>query len=61
MKDNVLVAGIGNIFFRDDGFGPAVTAALAAEAARRPLPDRVRVIDYGIRGLHLSYDLLGGV
>jgi hydrogenase maturation protease len=50
----VLVAGIGNVFRSDDGFG--------CEVARRlgglPWPDGVRVVDYGIRGLHLAYDLL---
>ncbi len=61
MTGGVLVAGIGNIFFRDDGFGPAVATALLAGAAERPLPDGVRVVDYGIRGMHLSFDLLGGV
>lgn len=53
----VLVAGIGNIFLGDDGFGPEVVRRLADE----PLPAGVRVVDYGIRGLHLAYDLLGGV
>ena len=53
----VLVAGVGNIFRRDDGFGPAVVGAMAARA----LPDRARVVDYGIRGMHLAYDLLEDV
>lgn len=53
----VLVAGVGNIFLGDDGFGCEVARRLAA----RPLPDDVRVIDYGIGGIHLAYDLLGGV
>jgi hydrogenase maturation protease len=59
MTTSVLVAGVGNIFFRDDGFGPAVAAALLSSA--EPLPDGVRVVDYGIRGLHLTYDLLDHV
>jgi hydrogenase maturation protease len=50
----VLVAGIGNVFRSDDGFGPEVARRLS----RRPWPDGVRVVDYGIRGLHLAYDLL---
>jgi hydrogenase maturation protease len=50
----VLVAGIGNVFRSDDGFGPEVAGRLAGS----PLPDGVRVVDYGIRGLHLAYDLL---
>jgi hydrogenase maturation protease len=47
------VAGIGNIFFSDDGFGPEVVRRLVPE----PDPG-VRVVDYGIRGMHLAYDLL---
>jgi hydrogenase maturation protease len=50
----VLVAGVGNIFRGDDGFGPAVTSWLA----REPLPPGVRVRDFGVGGLHLAYDLL---
>jgi hydrogenase maturation protease len=50
----LLVAGIGNVFRTDDGFGCEVVRRLAAEAR----PDGVRVTDYGIRGLHLAYDLL---
>jgi hydrogenase maturation protease len=53
----VLVAGVGNIFLRDDGFGSEVARRLAS----RPLPDGVRVVDYGIGGIHLAYDLLTGV
>jgi hydrogenase maturation protease len=53
---NVLVAGIGNLFLGDDGFGPEVVRRLAGE----PAPAGVRVVDYGIRGLHLAYDLLDG-
>jgi hydrogenase maturation protease len=51
----VLVAGIGNMFFGDDGFGPEVARALAADH----LPG-VKVEDYGIRGLHLAYELTSG-
>ncbi|MFQ6330886.1 hydrogenase maturation protease [Nocardia sp. CWNU-33] len=48
-----MVAGIGNIFFGDDGFGPEVVRRLP------PHPESaVRVVDYGIRGMHLAYDLL---
>jgi len=52
----VLVAGIGNIFLRDDGFGTEVARALATE----DLPDWVRLADYGISGMHLAYDLASG-
>jgi hydrogenase maturation protease len=54
---SVLVAGVGNIFLGDDGFGVEVAARLV----RRPLPEHVRVVDFGIRGLHLAYELLDGV
>jgi hydrogenase maturation protease len=56
MSGTVLVAGIGNIFLSDDGFGSEVARRLAT----RPLPDDVKVVDYGIRGMHLAYDLLDG-
>jgi hydrogenase maturation protease len=52
----VLVAGAGNIFLGDDGFGVEVAARLA----REPLPDGVEVEDFGIRGVHLAYTLLDG-
>lgn len=54
----VLVAGVGNIFLGDDGFGPEVVRQLAAQPdLHRPW---VRIVDYGIRGIHLAYDLLDG-
>jgi hydrogenase maturation protease len=56
VSDRVLVAGIGNVFLTDDGFGSEVARRLAAA----PMPDAVRVVDYGIRGMHLAYDLLDG-
>jgi hydrogenase maturation protease len=59
MSADVLVAGVGNIFLGDDGFGPEVVRHLGAPE-QPPLPEPVRLVDYGIRGLHLSYDLLEG-
>jgi len=56
VKGTVLVAGIGNIFLTDDGFGPEVARRLAEQT----LPAGVQVVDYGIRGMHLAYDLLDG-
>jgi len=52
----VLVAGIGNVFLGDDGFG----VALAGRVARRDLPAGVEVVDFGIRGMDLAYALLDG-
>ncbi|TCK22327.1 hydrogenase maturation protease [Pseudonocardia endophytica] len=53
----VLVAGIGNVFLGDDGFGVEVAQRLLA---RGGLPDGVEVADVGIRGVHLAYQLLDG-
>jgi len=50
----VLVAGAGNVFRGDDGFGVEVVRRLAGT----PLPPGVSVQDYGIRALHLTYALL---
>ncbi len=50
----ILVAGIGNIFFGDDAFGCEV----ANQLARRPLPDGVRVTDFGIRSYDLAYAIM---
>jgi hydrogenase maturation protease len=49
-----LIAGIGNIFLGDDGFGVEVLQRLG----RRPLPAGIAAKDYGIGGIHLAYDLL---
>jgi hydrogenase maturation protease len=56
MTGRVLIAGVGNIFLGDDGFGVEVARRLAAA----DLPDWAHVVDYGIRGLHLAYDLANG-
>jgi hydrogenase maturation protease len=50
---SILVAGIGNVFMGDDGFGVAVAERLA----RRRLPEGVRVEDFGIRGIDLVHAL----
>lgn len=54
MQAPILVAGVGNIFLGDDGFGVEVVKRLGAEA----LPEWVRVADFGIRSIHLAYELL---
>ena len=52
----ILVAGIGNIFFGDDAFGCEV----ASQLRRKPLPEGVRVIDFGIRSYDLAYAIMDG-
>ena len=55
MPSRILVAGIGNIFLGDDGFGSEVVRLLYATDGAEP---DLRVTDYGIGGMHLAYDLL---
>lgn len=52
----ILIAGIGNIFFGDDGFGVEVVQQLA----RRPWPEEVQLMDAGIRSYDLAYALSSG-
>ena len=54
VRDEVLVACIGNIFLGDDGFGCEV----ARELKKMNVGPSIKVIDYGIRGLDLAYSLL---
>jgi hydrogenase maturation protease len=49
----ILVAGIGNVFLGDDGFGPAVVQHIA----QRGKPEEIDVMDFGIRGMDLAYAL----
>ena len=50
------MAGIGNVFLGDDGFGVALAGRLATGA----LPAGVDVVDFGIRGMDLAYALGDG-
>lgn len=49
----VLIAGVGNMFFGDDGFGVEVARRLVEDP-----PPGARVADFGIRSIHLVYELL---
>ncbi len=55
-SQRVLIAGIGNIFLGDDGFGCEVLRRLV----ERTWPESVRVVDFGIRGFDLAYALMDG-
>jgi hydrogenase maturation protease len=50
------VAGLGNIFLGDDAFGVEVLKRLS----KMPMPEAVRVLDIGIRSVHLAYELVEG-
>jgi hydrogenase maturation protease len=56
MAQRILIAGLGNIFLGDDGFGVEVVRRLSTEH----LSGSVRVADFGVRALHLAYELLDG-
>lgn len=55
MATRILIAGIGNIFLGDDGFGSEVMRHVCG---RVDAGEGVRATDYGIGGMHLAYDLL---
>ena len=52
----ILVAGIGNIFFGDDAFGVEVIR----ELGKVPLPEQVHAVDFGIRSYDLAYAIMDG-
>ena len=52
----ILVAGVGNAWLRDDGFGGEVARRLA----QRKLPEGVSVMDAGTGGLDLAYEVMRG-
>jgi hydrogenase maturation protease len=56
MTGRTLVAGVGNVFLRDDAFGVEVIRLMADD----PPPAGVEIRDFGIRGVHLAYELLNG-
>ncbi|MET9962331.1 hydrogenase maturation protease [Streptomyces sp. NPDC006326] len=58
MRGSTLVAGIGNVFLGDDGFGVETVRQLGEPG--RPLPAHVELADIGVRGVHLAYQLLDG-
>jgi hydrogenase maturation protease len=50
---SILVAGVGNVFLADDGFGVEVARRLS----QRELAPGIKVADFGIRGMDLAYEL----
>jgi hydrogenase maturation protease len=54
--NSILVAGIGNAWLRDDGFGGAVARRLE----QRDLPEGIAVMDAGTGGLDLAYEVMRG-
>ena len=52
----ILVAGIGNAWLRDDGFGGEVAKRLG----EIELPEEAAVFDFGTGGLDLAYEVMRG-
>jgi hydrogenase maturation protease len=55
-EKQVLIAGIGNAWMRDDGFGGEVIRRLE----QVELPSGVRALDFGTGGLDLAYEVMRG-
>ena len=55
-EKQILVAGVGNVFLQDDGFGTEVARVLGA----RGVPSGVTVLDFGTGGLKLAYEVMRG-
>jgi hydrogenase maturation protease len=55
-EKQILVAAVGNLWLKDDGFGGEVAKRLQAS----PLPAGVQVVDFGTGGLDLAYEVMRG-
>ena len=55
-RKRILVAGIGNAWLKDDGFGSEVVKRLET----RELPEEAAVFDFGTGGLDLAYEVMRG-
>ncbi len=55
-EKQILVAGVGNIFLQDDGFGAEVARRLEAHG----VPSGVTVLDFGTGGLKLAHEVMRG-
>jgi len=56
LQPRVLVAAVGNLWMKDDGFATEVVKRLES----RTLPDGVAVLDFGTGGLNLAYEVMRG-
>jgi hydrogenase maturation protease len=57
MNKKILVAGLGNVFSGDGGFGPAVTVALR----ERTWPNGVEIVDFGEPSRELAVAITRGL
>jgi hydrogenase maturation protease len=56
VRKRVMIAGVGNMFMQDDGFGGAVIKKMQ----HKNFPEGVEIKDFGTGGLKLAYDLMRG-
>jgi hydrogenase maturation protease len=56
LEKQILIAGVGNAWLQDDGFG----AEVARRLAEVELPSGVSVMDVGTSGLDLAYEVMRG-
>ena len=56
VKKRVMIAGVGNMFMKDDGFGCEVIK----KVSHKKFPEGVEIRDFGTGGLKLAYDLMKG-
>jgi hydrogenase maturation protease len=56
VRKRVMIAGVGNMFMQDDGFGSAVIKKML----HKNFPEGVEIKDFGTGGLKLAYDLMRG-
>jgi hydrogenase maturation protease len=55
-EKQILIAGVGNAWLQDDGFGGEVIRRLEAEGT----PSGVTALDFGTSGLDLAYEVMRG-
>jgi len=55
-EKQILVAGVGNAWMQDDGFGGEVARRLG----ERDMPSGVTVMEFGSGGLDLAYEIMRG-
>jgi hydrogenase maturation protease len=55
-EKQILVAAVGNLWMRDDGFGSAVARRLR----EGDVPSGVSIADFGSSGLDLAYEVMRG-
>src|SRR5689334_1235534 len=56
--NRLIIAGIGNIWRYDDGFGVEVVRRLSLKNWPKEIQKEIQIVDFGIRGIDLVYALM---